>query len=510
MVQQAGNPFEEYLKVLSTDPLDILKAVPAPTKGPFKPDWGSLKSYRVPKWFVDAKLGIFIHWGVYSVPAFGSEWYPRFMYMPDRPEHQFHLKSFGSVAEFGYKDFIPIFTAENWDPDEWAKIFERSGAKFVVLVAEHHDGFALWDSGYTRWCAARVGPRRDVVGELKEAVESRGLVFGVSYHRAEHWFFFEPGTRIESDVRDPKYLDLYGPAKPASLDPRAPPGPENQYPDKEFLMDWLLKLVEVVEKYRPWLVYFDWWIANPAFEPYLRAFAAYYYNRCYRWGVEPVIVYKHNAFREGTAVPDIERGTVKEVQIHPWVSDTSVDYKSWGYIRDAEYKPVEAIMQHMVDVVSKNGVFLLNIGPKPDGTIPEEVKRILAEIGSRLQVQGEAIYGSQPWRVFGEGPTKLVEEGFFTERKLVFVEEDVRYTVKKAYPLGEIIYATVLGRPRERITLKALAKRINMVEGEILNVDLLGSKEKIEWMHTDDGLEVKIPLQRIEKYPYTIRILIRK
>lgn len=510
MVEQSTNPFDKYLEIFSADPLEILKAIPAPSKGPFKPDWRSLRNYRAPKWLIDARFGIFIHWGVYSVPAFGSEWYPRNMYIPSAPEHSFHTKNFGLLTEFGYKDFIPMFTAENWDPDEWAKLFEKSGAKFVVLVAEHHDGFAMWDSSYTRWCAARAGPKRDVVKELREAVESRGLIFGVSYHRAEHWFFFEPGTRIESDVRDPRFYDLYGPAKPASLDPRAPPGPDNLYPDKEFLMDWLLRIVEVVEKYRPWLIYFDWWIANPAFEPYLKAFAAYYYNRCYRWGVEPVIVYKYSAFREGTAVPDIERGTVKDIQRQPWVSDTSIDYKSWGYIRDAEYKPVEVILQHMVDVVSKNGVFLLNIGPKPDGTVPEEVKRALLEVGSWMKTQGEAVYGSQPWKVFGEGPTRLAEEGFFTEKKLVFTEEDVRYTVKKAYPLGEVLYSIVLGKPRERLILRALSKRVSMIDGEVLHVEVMGSKGKAEWTHTDEGLEVRISPQEVERYPYTIRILVKK
>ncbi|MEM2678736.1 MAG: alpha-L-fucosidase, partial [Thermofilaceae archaeon] len=155
-------------------PRQILRDIPYPSKGPFEPDWSSLKSYRTPKWYIDAKLGIFIHWGVYSVPAFGNEWYPRNMYIKGSPEYEFHLKTFGPHNEFGYKDFIPDFTAENWDPDSWARLFEQSGAKYVVLVAEHHDGFALWDCSYTRWCAARMGPRRDLVRELADAVRDRG------------------------------------------------------------------------------------------------------------------------------------------------------------------------------------------------------------------------------------------------------------------------------------------------------------------------------------------------
>lgn len=493
------------MSVARVDPKDILKIIPAPTKGVFEPSWDSLKMYRVPKWFTDAKFGIFIHWGVYSVPAFGNEWYPRNMYIASSPENQYHVKNFGSLTEFGYKDFIPMFTAENWDPDEWAKLFEKSGAKFVVLVAEHHDGFALWDSSYTRWCAARVGPKRDIVKELKLAVEDRGLIFGVSYHRAEHWWFFEPGTRVESDVKDPKYFDLYGPAKPASLDPRAPPEPDNIPPDKEFLDDWILRIVEVVERYRPWLVYFDWWIANPAFEPYLKAFAAYYYNRCDSWGIEPVIVYKHRAFEEGTAVPDLaERRTIASVREYPWLADTSVDYKSWGYIRDAEYKKPETLIQHMVDVVSKNGVFLLNIGLKPDGTIPEESKKILLDIGNWLSIYGEAIYGSKPWKHFGEGPTK-VEEGFFTERKLVFTGRDVRYTVKPAYPLGTILYITILGEPEQEIVLQHLKE----VGRHIMYIDIPGTKTAIEWSLTNEELKIKLgKIQGIAK-PLVLRVLIK-
>ncbi|MEM1527000.1 MAG: alpha-L-fucosidase [Ignisphaera sp.] len=505
------DPLTIMLENVATDPYDILKSIPAPCKGPFKPSWSSLKNYRVPKWFMDSRFGIFIHWGVYSVPAFGSEWYPRNMYIPDRPEHRYHVENFGSLTTFGYKDFIPMFTAENWDPDEWVKLFKRSGAKFVVLVAEHHDGFALWDSTYIRWCAARMGPKRDVVGELREAVERQGLVFGVSYHRAEHWWFFDHGMRIESDVRDPKYFDLYGPAQPASLDPRAPPSKDNIPPNKEFLMDWLFRLVEIIEKYRPWLVYFDWWIANPSFQPYLKAFATYYYNRCYRWGIEPVIVYKQKAFEEGTAVPDLaERGTIKTIYPSIWLADTSVDYRSWGFIKDAEYKPPKILIAHMADVVSKNGVFLLNIGPKPDGTIPEETKRILLDIGKWFKAYGESIYGVKPCKVYGEGPTEISEEGFFIEKRLVFTDEDIRYTFRESYLGYNHIYAIILGKPKEEVTLKIFTKYIKLVEDEIVGIDVAGIEKKVEWNIDTEGLKIKLPVDEIKIYPYAIRIIVKK
>lgn len=241
-------------------------------EGPFEPTWESLKNYKVPDWYQDAKFGIFLHWGLYSVPAFEKEWYAHFMYKQDHPTFEYHRKTYGPQDKFGYKDFIPLFTAEKWDPSQWARLFKETGARYVVLVAEFHDGFALWDSARTRWNSVKMGPKRDIVGELASAVREEGLVFGVSYHRAENWWFFEGGKQFPSDVQDPQYQDLYGPAQP-----------ENTQPDEAFLTEWLLRALELVDKYRPQIFWFDWWIEQPVFEPYLRLFAAYYYNRAHQW-----------------------------------------------------------------------------------------------------------------------------------------------------------------------------------------------------------------------------------
>lgn len=490
---------------------DIVEKMPVSLpKGPYEPSWSSLKKYRVPKWFADAKLGIFIHWGVYSVPAFGNEWYPRHMYMPGRPEYEYHVKNFGTPDKFGYKDFIPMFTAENWDPDEWVRLFERAGARYVVLVAEHHDGFALWNTSYSRWNSVLMGPKRDIVGELAEAVRRRGLVFGVSYHRAEHWWFFEPGTRIDSDVKDPRYWDLYGPAKKASLNPRDPPGPENVHPDKEFLDDWLLRAVELVEKYRPQLFYFDWWIENPAFEPYLRFFAAYYYNRAEKWDLGVVIAYKNRAFQEGTAVLDVERGRLGDIHPYPWQTDTSVDYLSWGYVKNAKYKTPDVVVRDLVDIVSKNGNLLLNVGPKPDGEIPEEAKKILLSLGEWLSINGEAIYSSKPWRVYGEGPTKSLSGQFIEDKEPPYTPRDIRFTVKDVYPYGEVLYAITMAMPKEgdEIAIRSLGAHMRLGR-EIDFVEVLGSKEVAEWRVEPDGLKVKIP-KTSSKHCVAIKIVFKK
>ena len=234
-------------------------------QGPFKPSWASLDKYQVPKWYEDAKFGIFIHWGVYSVPAFGSEWYPRNMYIIGSPEYKHHIATYGPQNKFGYKDFIPMFTARNFNADQWAELFRNSGAKYVVPVAEHHDGFPMYDCSFTDWSAAKMGPKRDIVGELSVAIRKQGLHFGASSHRAEHWWFYNGGMKFDSDVRDPKYASFYGPAKP-----------DKTQPDEAYLNDWISRTSEIVDKYHPEIVWFDWWIEQPALDPYRKSFASFY------------------------------------------------------------------------------------------------------------------------------------------------------------------------------------------------------------------------------------------
>src|SRR5438128_1834082 len=240
--------------------------------GPFKNTWESLQTYTVPAWYTNAKFGIFIHWGVFSVPAFDNEWYSRNMYLQDHPAFQHHVEKYGSQEAFGYKDFIPLFKAERFDPDAWATLFQQAGARYVVPVAEHHDGFAMYHCSFSPWNAVEMGPRRDMLGELAAAVRKQGLTFGLSFHRAEHWWFFNGGRDFPSDVQNPQYESFYGPARP-----------QEEVPDEAFLMDWLGRLCELVERYQPQQIYFDWWIEEPVFQPYLQRFAAYYYNRAVQW-----------------------------------------------------------------------------------------------------------------------------------------------------------------------------------------------------------------------------------
>ncbi len=256
-------------------------------RGPYSDDWESLSRYRTPLWYQDLKFGIFIHWGVYSVPAFGNEWYPRGMYIRGSREFMHHVQTYGPQAQFGYEDFIPLFRAEKFDPAEWAERFARAGARYVVPVAEHHDGFQMYKSDLSHWNAFEMGPRRDVLGELSAACRARGLVMGASSHRIEHWFFMGHGREFESDIREPmRRGDFYWPAMPE-------PDFQDLYsqpaPSREFMEDWLARTCEIVDRYRPRILYFDWWIQHSAVKPWLKKLAAYYYNRAAEWGFEPVI-----------------------------------------------------------------------------------------------------------------------------------------------------------------------------------------------------------------------------
>ena len=445
-----------------------------PAQQVYQADWQSLKKYTTPAWFEDAKFGIFIHWGVYSVPAFGSEWYPREMYRQGTREFKHHIATYGPQDKFGYKDFIPLFKAEKFNATEWINLFKKSGAKYIVPVAEHHDGFAMYNTSMSKWNAAVMGPKRDIIGELAEATKKAGLIFGVSSHRIEHWWFMNGGRHINSDVNDPAYADFYGPARE-----------ENETMSPEYMNDWLLRCSELVNKYQPQLFWFDWWIEQPALDPYRKSFAAFYYNKGLEWNKGVVINNKYDkAYPEGTTVLDIERGKLTDIRKLPWQTDDAVSYKSWGYIPEDSFKSAKYLINNLIDIVSKNGCLLLNIGPRPDGTIPEEARDRLLSIGKWLEINGEAIYSTRPWKIYGEGPTKVAGGAFSDAKDKPFTAEDIRFTTK-----GNTLYMISMDIPKKDLLITSLSS--SAITQKINSVELLGSKEVVNWTQTKTAMIIK-------------------
>jgi len=488
---------------------------------PFRPHWDSLASYRTPEWFRDAKFGIFLHWGIYSVPAFGNEWYSRNMYVPGNAAFKHHIVSYGPQDKFGYKDFIPMFHAEHFDAAAWVDLFTRAGARYIVPVAEHCDGFPMYDSAMTEWNSVRMGPSRDVVGELERATRARGLHFGVSSHRAEHWWWYGVGRTFPSDVQDPANAGLYGPAQPMSL-----PRPDGAHDDKEpdpshlerwlapnqaFVDDWLARSTEIVDKYHPDFFYFDWWIGQPAFQPALEQFAAYYYNTYAASHPQdnPVLTYKQEAMPANAATLDIERGKLDTLRLLPWQTDTSVSVHSWGYVENDEYRTAKSLVHQLIDTVSKNGNLLLNVGPKADGTIPEEARTVLLQIGDWLRENGEAIYNTRPFAVFGEGPTRAPRNSTEKNNDIqTYTSEDVRYAVPaRSSSRVPALYAIALGWPAGgQLLLQTLYGGNPYLRSPVCSVDLIGNRGSLPFAEYPYGLAIVLPHKAPNDIAYVFRV----
>ena len=346
--------------------------------GPFLPTWESLQAnYQVPQWFIGAKFGLFMHWGLFSVPAHQSEWYEKHMYGNSQVA-AWHAEHFGAPDHFGYKDFIPLFTQDHFDPDAWADLFQKSGAKFVVPTAQHHDNFALWDSQVTPYNAKQMGPKRDLIGELCKAVRKRGLKFGVSNHGIENFQFINPPPALlarlkaeQADLFDPKWADFYNVADRSAA------------ACQRFLVNWYACNVELIDKYRPDLLWFDNGVDQRYLDPLKLRVAAYYYNRAKQWGKEVSLSTKKAAYAPaGTnthtigSVLDFEGHIPPGIRTGAWRVDRKIG-TIWGYTAGMHVSSAAAVIGTLVEVVSKNGTLLLNLSPRADGTIPENQQETL-------------------------------------------------------------------------------------------------------------------------------------
>jgi alpha-L-fucosidase len=437
------------------------------------------------------------------------------MYRKEVREYAHHREVYGPQDTHGYKNFIQDFKAEKFDAAQWVKLFKEAGARYVVPVAEHCDGFQMYASELSEWNAVKKGPHRDFLGELTKEGLRQGLIPGASSHRIEHWWFMHPGRVCGEDRQDPENYNepggFYWPAADEPEDqtdvsflPEAEPGSELD----QFLTDWVIRTCEIIDRYEPRELYFDWWIQEEACKPYLRKIMAYYYNRAVQKGQEVLVTYKHDACAFGSALVDVERGQFEDVTSYPWQTDTAIAKNSWCYTVGNDYKKPWSLLCDLADVVSKNGTMLLNVGPKADGTIGSEDTAVLREIGAWLSVNGEAIYGSRPWRVCQEGPTKQAGGQFSDSKDKIYTPEDYRFTTGHG-----CLYAICLRAPEDgKFLIWSLAK-IPEKQGkgpdlfcEIKDVKLLGSEKEVRFSRGPAGLSVDAGLRFDTKNPVVFKI----
>ncbi len=458
----------------------------------YKPTWESLQQYEVPEWFRDVKFGIFIHWGPTTVPAYGpAEWYGFHMWNegtvdamgnPEKkPSHvyQYHKENFGSPEDYGYTKFIPEFKAEQFSAKKWVDLFQEAGAKYIVPVGEHCDGFAMYDSKITRWNSVAMGPKKDIVGEVFKEARSRGIKVGVSSHLAYGWHWWTYKEKYET--MNPKLRDFYW-EKHDRWEPAT----------KEYVRYFYKRTSEMMTKYKPDLLWFDLGFSEPAYENARKKIMAKYYNQGLKNNQEVVLNYKNIKYKgapDGAAVLDIESGKLDRIREEAWQTDMSLGGYRWGYTKDYKMREAGAYINDLIDVVSKNGCLLLNVAPNKHGVIPEPQQVILKEIGAWLKINGEAIYETRPFEVFGQGPTNASMKLHGNSHEEGFTADDFRYTKN-----GQNVYAFWLKTDdRKVIVLDALGAEDRIINDAVLNVSLLGTNEEIKWIQQKNELVIELP-----------------
>ncbi len=489
----------------------------------YEANWESLARHiESPQWFQDAKFGIYFHWGPYSVPAYGNEHYPRTLYghvsghqpKPQKNreegvgigfqsyrEHEFHIEKFGEPKDFQYHDLFPLFTANSFDPEQWADLFFLAGAKFAGPVAIHHDGYAMWDSKLNPWNSLKTGPKRDITKELAKSIRSRGMKFITTFHHAKVGRYPE-----RSELKHKRRWHYYG--RERYLQRRGHDGQDDPELSKlygtmgweEFLPYWNELLYEVIDQYQPDIIWFDSWLDRLP-QSHRAEFAAYYLNAAQQWGKEVVITYKQNDLPQNLGIEDFEKGRLDQLTAYSWLTDDTISAGSWtttgswSYTEELDIKSSRELLHGLIDIVSKNGSLLLNISPTADGIIPPSQQKSLLEIGQWLRANGEAIYGTRPFVCYGEGPKRLTKAGHFTQMDSAYNHHNIRYTTK-----GNTIYAIQMGwsGSGQSVMLKNLAST-KLASTVIKKVSCLSSSEDIDWDITTEGLRVRTPFKAPNK-----------
>ncbi|MGA2050474.1 MAG: alpha-L-fucosidase [Terracidiphilus sp.] len=505
-------------------------------QGPFLPFWESLKSYRCPDWFRDAKFGIWAHWSPQCVPEQG-DWYARNMYIQGTSQYEYHVKQYGHPSQFGYKDICHLWKAEKWDPDALVKLYKRAGAEYLVSLATHHDNFDCWNSKHQVWNAVNVGPKRDIVGTWAKVARANGLRFGVSYHGTPHrtWDEFLP-VRYKSDTTGPLAGVPYDGMQTIAdgkgkwwegLDPQLLNGKPHKKntPCPEFVQQFLLRVQDVIDSYNPDILNFDdgarftfdngWtgapdlkvWLGIPDLAPQIMA---YYYNKniqTHAGRLEGVVDLKEvDEPIWGTLTRDFEASLTDTLQENPWQTEACIG--EWHYKRalfeNHTYQKASLLIPLLVDIVSKNGNLLLNIPLPGHGEPDSDEFAFLEELAQWQQINGEAIKGTHPWKIFGEGPSTEVKGiAAYQLSKYKFDRTDIRFTTK-----GDVLYAIALGWPTDnRLLIKSLASTSQNFERQIRNVVLLGAKSEVSWTRGAEGLSIRVPQDPPCNHAYCFKIL---
>jgi alpha-L-fucosidase len=499
-----------------------------PITGPFRPNWESLKAYRYPDWFRNAKFGIWAHWSPQCVPEQG-DWYARGMYVQGSGQYNYHVKTYGHPSQFGYKDICHIWKAENWNPEELIRLYAKTGARYFVALGNHHDNFDCWNSRHQPWNCANVGPKKDIVGTWEKIARAHGLRFGVTYHGTpgRTWREFMPvryGSDKTGPLKDVPYDGVLTKADgkgkwwdgmdPQDLNGR--PHDKND-PCPEFVENFMLRVQDVIDQYNPDLLYFDdnsdWdfdrggggvWLGMPELTPHIMA---YYYNANIRRnsGKLDAVFNIKNVPKAvlSTMVRDFEMSQADALESNPWQTDACIG--SWHYQRSLldnhGYRTPQSMVQLLVNVVSKNGNLLLNIPLPGHGRPDEDELAFLDKFGAWMAMNSEAIYSTRPWKIAGEGPTQ--SSGATPYGQLPrFAPGDMRFTTR-----GEALYAIALAWPEDgKLVIKSLALNSPHYRGEISRIGLLGSESNLVWSRNADGVTISLPEKPPCEYAYVFQI----